>query len=106
LQDVGRVLWAPPVILESTAAGDRVTITIIDRGAGVAPADVAHIFDPYFTTKRGGTGLGLPIARNIVEGLGGTITVLSSIDPEGHGTEIRIDLPTLSIHGSRASGAA
>jgi two-component system sensor histidine kinase HydH len=97
----------PPVILKATAAGGRVTITITDRGAGVAPADVAHIFDPYFTTKRGGTGLGLPIARNIVEGLGGTITVLSSIDPGGHGTEIRIDLPTLSIpSGSRASGAA
>ncbi|HVD92068.1 MAG TPA: HAMP domain-containing sensor histidine kinase, partial [Vicinamibacterales bacterium] len=105
--DVGRVLLDPPVILKATAAGDRVTIAIIDRGAGVAPADVAHIFDPYFTTKRGGTGLGLPIARNIVEGLGGTITVLSSIDARGHGTEIRIDLPALSIpSGSRASGAA
>ena len=44
---------------------------------------------------------------NIVEGLGGTITVLSSMDPEGHGTEIRVDLPTLSKpSGSRASGAA
>ena len=38
------------------------------------PADLPRVFDPYFTTKRGGTGLGLPIAKNIVEGLGGTIT--------------------------------
>lgn len=94
----------PPVTLKATAAGDRVTITISDRGAGVAPADAPHIFDPYFTTKRGGTGLGLPIAKNIVEGLGGTITVSSSIDPRGHGTEIQIDLPAPS--GSRATGAA
>ena len=36
-------------------------------------ADLPRVFDPYFTTKRGGTGLGLPIAKNIVEGLGGTI---------------------------------
>ena len=36
------------------------------------PHDLAQVFDPYFTTKRGGTGLGLPIAKNIVEGLGGT----------------------------------
>jgi signal transduction histidine kinase len=104
---VGRVLLDPPVILKATAAGDRVTITIIDRGIGVAPADVSHIFDPYFTTKRGGTGLGLPIARNIVEGLGGTITISSSMDPEKHGTEIRIDFPALPMKSeSRASGAA
>ena len=94
----------PPVILKATAAGDRVTITITDRGVGVAPADVPHIFDPYFTTKRGGTGLGLPIAKNIVEGLGGTIAVSSSVDPGGHGTEIRIDFPAPS--GSRDQGAA
>ena len=68
-----------------------------------------HIFDPYFTTKRGGTGLGLPIAKNIVEGLGGTIAVSSSIDSRGHGTEIRIDLPALSHalkSGAIAAGAA
>ena len=94
----------PPVTLKATAVGDCVTITITDRGVGVTPADVPHIFDPYFTTKRGGTGLGLPIARNIVEGLGGTIAVSSSIDPRGHGTEIRRHLPAPSRSG--AEGAA
>jgi two-component system sensor histidine kinase HydH len=83
----------PPVVLKAAAAGERVTIAIIDRGVGVGPDDVAHIFDPYFTTKRGGTGLGLPIAKNIVEGLGGSIAVASVI---GQGTEIRIDLPAPS----------
>jgi signal transduction histidine kinase len=98
---------APPVTLKASATGDRVTITITDRGVGVAPADVAHIFDPYFTTKRGGTGLGLPIAKNIVEGLGGTITVSSSIDSREHGTEIRIELPAMSTQsGSHLPGAA
>ena len=71
---------------------------------GVAPADLPHIFDPYFTTKRGGTGLGLPIAKNIVEGLGGTIAVSSSVDARGHGTEIRIDFRVPSA--SDAAGAA
>ena len=71
----------PLVTLERPLAAPavRVTITITDRGVGVAPADVPHIFDPYFTTKRGGTGLGLPIAKNIVEGLGGTIAVSSVV---------------------------
>jgi signal transduction histidine kinase len=89
----GEQSGAPLVTLTATGGADRVTITITDRGVGVAPADVPHIFDPYFTTKRGGTGLGLPIAKNIVEGLGGTIAVTSSIDPRAHGTEIRIDFP-------------
>ena len=55
----------------------RSSIVIADRGAGIARADLPRVFDPYFTTKRGGTGLGLPIAKNIVEGLGGTIAVAS-----------------------------
>jgi signal transduction histidine kinase len=92
------------VTQKASAEGDHVTITITDRGVGIAPADVPHIFDPYFTTKRGGTGLGLPIAKNILEGLGGTIAVSSSIDPGGHGTRIRIDLP--GPFGSRPAGAA
>jgi len=69
---------------------DRVVIEVKDRGVGIEPQDLPHVFDPYFTTKRAGTGLGLPIAKNIVDGLGGTITV-SSVP--GAGTEIRIDLP-------------
>src|SRR5207253_3552991 len=78
------------VTLHTRLSGDRVRIVIEDRGAGIEARDLAHVFDPYFTTKRGGTGLGLPIAKNIVEGLGGAISVASS---PGHGTEIVIDLP-------------
>jgi signal transduction histidine kinase len=92
---------APLVTLKAFAGPGRVTITITDRGVGVAPADLQHVFDPYFTTKRGGTGLGLPIAKNIVEGLGGTIAVSSVV---GRGTEIRIELPVASPAG--AAGAA
>jgi len=79
-----------PVILSTRIDIDRVRITVADRGVGISADDLSRVFDPYFTTKRGGTGLGLPIAKNIVEGLGGTIAV-SSIP--GHGTEIRIELP-------------
>jgi signal transduction histidine kinase len=78
------------VTLRTRRAGDRLQLTVADRGVGIAPGDLAQIFDPYFTTKRGGTGLGLPITKNIVEGLGGTIGVSST---PGAGTEILIDLP-------------
>jgi two-component system sensor histidine kinase HydH len=88
-----------------------ISILVTDTGSGIASADLSRVFDPYFTTKRGGTGLGLPIAKNIVDGLGGTISVASAA---GRGTEIRIDLPaqepgarpeaTLPPEASRAAG--
>jgi len=78
------------VTLSTRIDVDRIQIAIADRGVGISGDDLAHIFDPYFTTKRGGTGLGLPIAKNIVEGLGGTIAV-SSVP--GRGTQIRVELP-------------
>jgi signal transduction histidine kinase len=83
-------LASNPVTLRTRANGDRVTIVIVDTGAGIDPSHLAHVFDPYFTTKRGGTGLGLPIAKNIIEGLGGSISIESVL---GLGTEIRVDLP-------------
>jgi signal transduction histidine kinase len=81
---------APAVTVTTRHTGDRVVVTVRDRGMGIAPEDMAHIFDPYFTTRRAGTGLGLPISKNIIEGLGGSLAVLSR---PGDGTEVRIDLP-------------
>jgi signal transduction histidine kinase len=85
------------VIVRSRLADGRAVITVRDRGAGIAPEDLAHVFDPYFTTRRTGTGLGLPIAKNIVEGLGGAISVVSE---PGAGTEIRVELP-LTLRAER-----
>ena len=87
----GHVLSDPPAVaLITRASPGRVRITVVDRGAGIERADLAQIFDPYFTTTRGGTGLGLPIAKNIVEGLGGTIAVSST---PGTGTRFDIEFP-------------
>jgi signal transduction histidine kinase len=78
-------------VVVRTLAGPRgVAVLVQDAGVGISADDMPHIFDPYFTTRRAGTGLGLPIAKNIIEGLGGTITASSQL---GAGTEIRIDLP-------------
>ena len=89
------VIAAPTVRLQTRFANGRAIILIEDHGTGITPADLAHIFDPYFTTRRAGTGLGLPIAKNVVEGLGGSVSVSSRV---GHGTEILIDLPQSSPH--------
>ena len=81
----------PAEVFLSTRSGvDGVTITIADNGVGISGADLPRVFDPYFTIKRGGTGLGLPIAKNIIEGLGGAITIASA---PGRGTEMHIELP-------------
>ena len=80
----------PGVIVNTRYAAGRVAITIQDFGTGISADDMSHIFDPYFTTRRKGTGLGLPIAKTIIEGLGGTVTVTSQL---GKGTSIRLDLP-------------
>jgi signal transduction histidine kinase len=83
-------LPGPPVTISTSRISDRrVAVSIADRGLGISPENLPRIFDPYFTTRRAGTGLGLPIAKNIVEGLGGTINVAST---PGSGTNIRIEL--------------
>ena len=100
--DAVTVLSEPAVIVSTRASGARVTVSVHDRGTGIAAEDLAHIFDAYFTTRRAGTGLGLPIARNIIEGLSGTLAVSSRL---GEGTEVRIDLP-LSAERAKADPTA
>jgi signal transduction histidine kinase len=84
----------PPadIDLETVALSPgRAAIVVRDRGVGIDPADLPHVFEPYFTTKRTGTGLGLAIAKNIIDSLGGTLSARNR-PPEG--AEVRIELPT------------
>jgi signal transduction histidine kinase len=93
---------APPVAVTTRVRNDVIVISVHDRGTGIAPEDLARIFDPYFTTRRAGTGLGLPISKNIIEGLGGTVVVSSR---PGEGTEIRIEFPAAPRARARRSPA-
>ncbi len=88
---VPQVAGGAPIRLETTRLDARhVAVTVADSGVGIAADDLPRVFDPYFTTRRTGTGIGLAISRNIIEGLGGRITVASERD---RGTEVRIELP-------------
>lgn len=69
---------------------DAVVFRVEDTGAGIAAEDLPHIFDPYFTTKAKGVGLGLANAHKIVEAHGGTITVSSNA---GEGAAFIVRLP-------------
>lgn len=71
-------------------ASPRVLIIVEDNGKGIQPDDLKYIFDPFFSTKDSGTGLGLPISYGIVEGHGGTIEVDSK---PGIGTSMTVNLP-------------
>jgi two-component system sensor histidine kinase HydH len=80
--------------LELTAEVDEANraarFTVRDTGRGIARDDLAHVFDPYFTTKPSGTGLGLAVVHKIVEGHNGELRVESE---EGKGTAVTVELP-------------
>jgi signal transduction histidine kinase len=71
--------------------GEHVIIRIADTGTGMSEATKARLFEPFFTTgaHRGGTGLGLTICRSIVERMGGTIQLESTL---GEGTAVEVAL--------------
>jgi nitrogen fixation/metabolism regulation signal transduction histidine kinase len=69
---------------------DSVAVSVSDTGVGMGPEDVARIFEPYFSTKATGTGLGLTIAKRNIELNGGTIDVTST---RGVGTTVRMRMP-------------
>lgn len=107
----GEALGAPALARERRLdvavrqAGSDVVVEVRDRGAGVAPAVRARLFEPFVTTKRTGTGLGLAIARRVVDAHGGT---LEAVDREGGGTVFRVRLPVAarSQGGGRRTAAA
>jgi two-component system sensor histidine kinase PilS (NtrC family) len=71
-----------------------VVFEIQDEGAGIPPDDIERVFEPFFSTKRGGIGMGLAICRQVVVGHRGDITV-ELVEPTG--TLFRVELPTAGI---------
>lgn len=78
------------LLVRTLAAKDCAILYVSDTGVGIAPENLPRIFDAYFTTKKGGTGLGLPTTRRIIEEHNGHIAVTSDV---GRGTSFRVDLP-------------
>jgi signal transduction histidine kinase len=71
--------------------GDHMAIAVCDTGCGISPAHVEKLFQPLFTTKPTGIGLGLAISKNLVEANGGRIDVETTA---GTGSCFTITLPT------------
>ncbi|MBZ5617781.1 MAG: sensor histidine kinase [Acidobacteriia bacterium] len=68
------------VTLSAAAEESRIAIGVVDQGHGVAPAHIDRLFDPFFTTKEHGTGLGLPVAHQIVRQMGGSLLAQANTD--------------------------
>jgi len=83
--------------------GRTVEIEIADTGRGLAPDELERVFEPFFSTKTGGVGLGMPISRKIIEAHEGHVRIDSS---PGKGATVRIALPAAMAVEHKAVGIA
>ena len=83
---------APDVVvtLKAKLRGDRVEFTVRDNGPGIAPSIQSRVFEPFFSTRPAGTGLGLAVVKTVAEAHGGDLALHSE---GGRGTRIDINLP-------------
>jgi two-component system sensor histidine kinase FlrB len=80
------------VTLKAELRGDRVELSVHDNGPGIAPSIQSRVFEPFFSTRSAGTGLGLAVVKTVAEAHGGHLALDSS---PGQGTTIGLDLPRL-----------
>jgi signal transduction histidine kinase len=86
--------------IATSQAGETVQLQISDTGPGIGEEDAKKIFEPFYTTKEQGLGLGMPYASKIVEQHGGIISVASKL---GEGTTVSITLPAAKTEVADAS---
>ena len=80
--------------VEARAEDGRVVVQVLDEGTGIPEPLLARIFEPFFTTKPSGTGLGLSLARAVMERLGGRITAHNR---HGRGAVLTLELPEAEL---------
>ena len=91
---------------DATGSPDDIVLTIQDDGDGIAEADLPRVFEAFFTTRSTvGTGIGLFVAKQFIEGHGGQIEIESSQRPEDHGTTVRVFLPGSTTYDRSVDGA-
>jgi signal transduction histidine kinase len=97
---IENALYAMPdsgsLVIDGHLNDGFIVLTVIDSGVGMDEEALARVFEPYFSTKTTGTGLGLPIARRNIELSGGTIDVASA---RGRGTTVTLRLPLFDGRG-------
>jgi signal transduction histidine kinase len=93
---VTEAVWEPPaehrpqIVVRTEACDDQVRVLVSDNGCGIPAENLSRVFEPLFTTKNFGVGLGLSLVKQIVEIHGGSIAMTSA---PGAGTTVTISLP-------------
>jgi len=91
-------------VSETTGAEGGLVLTVRDDGVGIAAKDLPRVFDAFFTTRTTvGTGIGLFVAKQFVEGHGGKIAIESGNEQKEHGTTVRVFLPLVTSYDVRAT---
>lgn len=80
--------------VEVDASANEVVVRVIDDGPGISPEALPHVFEPFYTTREGGSGLGLSVARRIARAHGGGIAIESV---PGIGTTVTVRLPRADV---------
>ena len=78
------------ILINASLANDMVTVSVDDEGMGIPEEHLEKIWDPFFSTKEKGTGLGLGIVKNIIESHGGIVRISNR---PGCGARVKIELP-------------
>jgi len=92
---------------DAAESPDGIVLTVQDNGVGIAESDLPRVFEAFFTTHSTvGTGIGLFVAKQFVEGHGGQIEIKSRQDWEDHGTTVRISLPISTTYDSSGEGVS
>jgi PAS domain S-box-containing protein len=81
-----------PIVVKLSREKDRIFIRVIDEGSGVESENLAKLFEPFFTTRSGGIGLGLSLVKHIVEVHGGQVSIYNNDPPPGVTVEIMLKL--------------
>ena len=90
------------LMIRTARRAERAVIHVSDTGQGIPPERLPTIFQPYCSSRSGGTGLGLATAKKIIEAHGGAISVHSEV---GKGTSFTIELPVMNLGGEPGNGS-
>jgi signal transduction histidine kinase len=83
LNSVEALAGGGAIILAASQEGEKLVLTLTNNGPPIPEEHLAHIFEPFFTSKPGGSGLGLFISQNIIQQLGGALSVENLDDQAG-----------------------